>query len=163
MNARHKVWADGIFILRSASALDYVAAAKLALEIAREGQEPTLVRLAKEAVPNLLTAASGQKDKFGAALARRRFEIIHEALHSLIRPAFGRRRSTNEQEPAAQTTTFDVNRLLLGLPVEGPLAAADIHKAYRRMAKKAHPDRGGSKKEFLRLVRAHDALLKTKK
>lgn len=37
--------------------------------------------------------------------------------------------------------------------------AADVRSAYRRMAKKAHPDAGGSAEEFGRLQVAHDTLI----
>jgi len=50
-------------------------------------------------------------------------------------------------------------RELLSLPVEGVLEAAQIKAAYRRIAKKAHPDVGGSHEQFVRLTQARNTLL----
>lgn len=53
-----------------------------------------------------------------------------------------------------------VYRQALGLPPEGPLEPADIRTAFRRMAKTAHPDAGGSASQYRRIAEARDALLK---
>lgn len=37
-----------------------------------------------------------------------------------------------------------------------PYAAEDVHKAYKACALKAHPDRGGSKEEFVKLQEAYE-------
>ena len=48
---------------------------------------------------------------------------------------------------------------LLDLPPEGELTAAEINSAFRRLAKSAHPDAGGSHDDYCRLTEARDALL----
>ena len=50
-------------------------------------------------------------------------------------------------------------RELLCLPIEGGLEEAQINTAYRRLAKKAHPDVGGSHELFVQITEARDALL----
>jgi curved DNA-binding protein CbpA len=49
---------------------------------------------------------------------------------------------------------------MLGLPLGRRLAAAEIHQAYKRAAKTAHPDSGGNGQEFRELSAARDALMK---
>ena len=51
------------------------------------------------------------------------------------------------------------HRVLLELPAEGELTAAEINSAFRRLAKSAHPDVGGSHDDYCRLTEARDALL----
>lgn len=53
------------------------------------------------------------------------------------------------------------HRQVLELPIEGALAASEIKDAFRRIAKRAHPDVGGSHEGFVRLTAARDALLET--
>jgi len=50
-------------------------------------------------------------------------------------------------------------RELLNLPIEGTLESSKIKAAYRRIAKKAHPDVGGSHEHFIQVAEARDALL----
>jgi hypothetical protein len=50
-------------------------------------------------------------------------------------------------------------REALDLPPEGTLLPADINTAFRRMAKAAHPDAGGSNEQYRHIVEARDALL----
>ena len=50
-------------------------------------------------------------------------------------------------------------RMLLELPAEGVLESSQIKSAYRKAAKKAHPDAGGSQEWFIRIKEACDALL----
>lgn len=162
MNARqHQIWKEKVRALRSAPAFDYTAATKLVIEIASEASDAGLLERAKQALPSLRLAVSG-KDKAAMALAQRRFGIVHDALHSLTLPQFGRRRRSSEQPPAgepAPSAAESGQRLLLGLPTHGTLHESEIQEAYRRKAKKAHPDGGGSRKAFLELVKARDALL----
>jgi DnaJ-class molecular chaperone len=49
---------------------------------------------------------------------------------------------------------------MLGLPLGRRLSAPEIHEAYKHAAKTAHPDMGGSEKEFQELCAAQDALMK---
>jgi hypothetical protein len=51
-------------------------------------------------------------------------------------------------------------REVLNLPMKGALQAADINSAFRRLAKTAHPDAGGSNEAYHRITDARDALLK---
>ncbi len=51
------------------------------------------------------------------------------------------------------------HRALLELPPNGELTAAEINSAFRRLAKSAHPDAGGSHDDYCRLTEARDALL----
>jgi len=53
-----------------------------------------------------------------------------------------------------------VHRKALELPLEGALDAAEINAAFRRAAKTAHPDAGGSGENYRRITDARDALLK---
>lgn len=50
-------------------------------------------------------------------------------------------------------------RSLLDLPIEGILELSQIKSAYRKAAKKAHPDAGGTQAHFIRVKEACDALL----
>jgi hypothetical protein len=51
------------------------------------------------------------------------------------------------------------HRKILDLPLEGALEPADIKRAFRRLAKTAHPDAGGSAETYRRIAQARDALL----
>ncbi|MGO9428513.1 J domain-containing protein [Rhodoblastus sp.] len=51
------------------------------------------------------------------------------------------------------------HRALLELPFEGELTTVEINSAFRRLAKSAHPDVGGSHDDYCRLTEARDALL----
>jgi len=50
-------------------------------------------------------------------------------------------------------------REILNLPMEGALETAEINAAFRRAAKIAHPDAGGSDEEYRSITEARDALL----
>jgi hypothetical protein len=50
-------------------------------------------------------------------------------------------------------------RELLDLPLAGALEASQIKAAFRQLAKKAHPDVGGSHEHFVQITAARDALL----
>lgn len=51
------------------------------------------------------------------------------------------------------------HRELLDLPKEGKLEVRQINTAFRRLAQKAHPDRGGDHEQFVRLSEARNVLL----
>lgn len=51
------------------------------------------------------------------------------------------------------------HRKVLDLPMEGALEPSEIRAAFRRMAKTAHPDAGGSDEDYRRIAEARDALL----
>lgn len=50
-------------------------------------------------------------------------------------------------------------REALNLPMEGALEPSEINAAFRRMAKIAHPDAGGSDEHYRLIAQARDALL----
>ena len=50
-------------------------------------------------------------------------------------------------------------REILNLPADGALEPSDINAAFRRLAKTAHPDAGGSDERYRRIAEARDALL----
>jgi hypothetical protein len=50
-------------------------------------------------------------------------------------------------------------REILNLPTDGVLTPSDINAAFRRLAKTAHPDAGGSDELYRRIAEARDALL----
>lgn len=51
------------------------------------------------------------------------------------------------------------HRKALDLPADGALEAFEINSAFRRLAKRAHPDAGGSNEHYRRIAEARDALL----
>ncbi|MFG1378395.1 J domain-containing protein [Xanthobacter autotrophicus] len=51
------------------------------------------------------------------------------------------------------------HREALDLPMEGALKPSEINAAFRRLAKTAHPDAGGSSEQYRRIAEARDALL----
>jgi len=51
-------------------------------------------------------------------------------------------------------------RLEARVPLEGALKPSEINAAFRRLAKTAHPDAGGSDEHYRRIAEARDALLK---
>lgn len=51
------------------------------------------------------------------------------------------------------------HREALNLPMEGTLKPSDINAAFRKLAKVAHPDAGGSNEHYRRISEARDALL----
>ena len=57
-------------------------------------------------------------------------------------------------------TPEECYRQMLGLPLGRRLSRAEIHRAYKHVAKRAHPDAGGSAREFQELSAARDALMK---
>ena len=51
-------------------------------------------------------------------------------------------------------------RLEARVPLEGALKPSEINAAFRRLAKTAHPDAGGSGEHYRRIADARDALLR---
>ena len=66
---------------------------------------------------------------------------------------------SKRQAPLKSPTPEQRYRQLLGLPLGGRLSGTEIHRAYKRLAKRAHPDGGGNVKAFLELSAARDALM----
>lgn len=51
------------------------------------------------------------------------------------------------------------HREALNLPMDGTLTSSEINNAFRKLAKVAHPDAGGSSEQYRRIAEARDALL----
>jgi hypothetical protein len=93
---------------------------------------------------------------FGACLVMSRRRWREDQLE-LRREGLEKRRSLlfrldfpgDEREP----------REILDLPADGALKPSDINAAFRRLAKTAHPDAGGSDELYRRIAQARDALL----
>ena len=60
-------------------------------------------------------------------------------------------------------TPEERSRQLLGLPLDRRLSENEIHRAYKLLAKRTHPDAGGSEEAFLRISAAHEALMKERR
>jgi hypothetical protein len=148
-------WKFGIERIWSAAAPDYHEAARIAAEIAGTAAEAMLRQAAAQALPILRSASAEDADHATRDAARRRLGVVREVLHTLTTPQFGRRETA-----AKSLTPEECSRQLLGLPLGRRLSNAEIHRAYKRVAKRAHPDGGGSAREFLELSAARDALMK---
>jgi len=147
-------WKHSVELIWSAAAPDYGEAACLAAEISRASEETILRQAAAQALPILRSASTEDADRSTQDAARRRLGVIREVLHTLTTPRFGKRESA-----AKVPTPQECHRQLLGLPLGRRLSGAEIHRAYKRVAKSAHPDAGGSARRFLELSAARDALM----
>ena len=72
-----------------------------------------------------------------------------------------RREAQEKRRAALVRRDFDEEDLreTLNLPLQGALKPSEINAAFRRLAKTAHPDAGGSNEEYRRIADARDALL----
>jgi len=68
------------------------------------------------------------------------------------------RRKQQRGNPFQQASERE-HRELLCLPLDGELEASEIKAAFRRLARTAHPDVGGSHELFIRITEARDVLL----
>jgi hypothetical protein len=84
---------------------------------------------------------------------RREAKEVRRAAHERFNGAWARRHT---QHPYRGERQY---REALNLPVDGTLEPSQIKAAYRRLARKAHPDVGGSHEQFLRITEARNALL----
>lgn len=157
MDNKLREWQLEIERIRSAAEPDWHEAARLAEAMARISGEVILRQAAAQALPILRRAVHEAADPGIAEAAQRRLGIIREVLHTLTTPRFGRR-----DIPLRQLTAEERHRELLGLPLDRRLTLAEIHRAYKRVAKTAHPDAGGSAQEFLALSAAREALMKAR-
>ena len=137
-----------------ADAPDYREAALLTAEIA-SASDDLLRHAAMQALPSLRNAVSKRADRSARDLAKRRFSVVRDRLHTLTAPRFGKR--GGETGPL---TPQERNRQLLGLPPGRHLSAPEIQQAYKRVAKTLHPDGGGSARDFVGRLEARDALMK---
>ncbi len=155
MDPQIRHWKLAIERWQSASDPDYRELAQLVAEIAATDIDETLRQAAAQVLPILRQAATRSADRRTKEIARRRLGILGDALHMLAVPQFGRRGLV--PKPLTQEEQY---RQLLGLPLDRRLAATEIHQAFKRAAKTAHPDGGGNGQAFLELAAARDALMK---
>jgi hypothetical protein len=148
-------WKLALERIWSAAAPDYHAAACLAVDIANATEEAMLRQAATQALPILRSASAEDADQRTREAARRRLGVIRDVLHDLTTPRFGKRQTLSKS-----LSPEECYRQLLGLPLGRRLSGVEIHRAYKRVAKRAHPDGGGSAREFLELSAARDALMK---
>ena len=158
MDRQLSEWKVEIERIWAAAAPDYGEAVRLASHMANTGEETVLRQAASQALPILRAAAHDDADHITRDAARRRLGVLRDVLHTLLTPQFGRR-----QSPAKLPTPEECYRQLLGLPLGGRLSESEIHRAYKLLAKRAHPDAGGNVKAFLELSAAHDALMKERR
>jgi hypothetical protein len=137
--------------------LDYRAAEQLAAEIVTGSVDAALRQAATQALPSLRNASLENADRSTQDEARRGFGVIREILQALDDAGFGRRGTA--PKPLTPEQRY---RQMLGLPLGRRLARAEIHRAYKRTAKTAHPDVGGNAQDFLALSAAQEALMKEK-
>ncbi len=154
MDSKLGEWQLDIERIWQAAAIDWREIARLADVMARTGAEVLLRQAATQALPILRHAAAASADPDITGAARRRLGIIREVLHTLTTPKFGRR-----DIPVKPLAPDERHRQLLGLPLDRRLSAPEIHRAWKRAAKSAHPDAGGSAQAFQALSVARDALI----
>jgi hypothetical protein len=154
MDRQLREWKLGVERLWAA-APDYRQAAQLAAEIARGAEDAALRQAAMQALPGLRNACANKADQGTRDLAWRRLSMVRDVLHTLTLPRFGKR-----GPPSKSLTPEEHYRQMLGLPFGRRLAGTEIHQAYKRAAKSAHPDGGGNERKFQELSKARDALMK---
>ncbi len=155
MDRQLSEWKIGVERIWSADAPDYHEAARLAADIARASEEAILRQAATQALPILRAASVRTADPITREAARRRLGVIRDVLHTLGTRQFGKRET--DPKPLAPAERY---RQMLGLPLGRRLSGPEIHQAYKRAAKRAHPDAGGNAQKFQELSAARDALMK---
>ena len=158
MDQRITQWKLELDRIWSAHAPDYGEAVELAHRIANLSEDEALRQAASQALPILRCAAQAGADHATCVAARRRLGVMHEVLAALTAPQFGRRQALPKM-----LTMEERCRELLGLPLGCRLSEREIHRAYKLLAKRAHPDAGGSEEAFLRITAAHDALMRERR
>lgn len=133
---------------------DYREIARLVAEMA-VSDEITLRQAATQAMPSLRNVVVKKPDRAAREIARRRLGLIHDALHALTAPRFGKRGVAPKVLTPEQRY-----RQMLGLPLGRRLDPAEIHQAYKQAARNVHPDHGGDGHAFHQLAEARDALMK---
>jgi hypothetical protein len=155
MDRQLSEWKLGVERIWSAAAPDYAEAARLAADMARASEEAILRQAATQALPILRAASASSADPVTTDAALRRLGVIRDVLHTLGTQRFGKRGS--DSKPLGPAERY---RQMLGLPPGRRLSGPEIHQAYKRAAKRAHPDAGGNAREFQELSAARDALMK---
>jgi hypothetical protein len=154
MNEHLHHWKMSVERLVSASEIDWPEAARLTTEIAGLAADALIRQAATQAIPILRNAAQGPGDPSIALGARRRILILFDVLQQKAMPRFGMRRARPKPLTAEERA-----RKLLQLPLGKSLARPEIRQAFRRAAKMAHPDMGGSEEAFRELIAAHEILM----
>src|SRR5438477_12661893 len=147
-------WKHAVDRFWQAEGPDWTEVAHVVTSIATTSEEPDLRHAATQAQPSIRNAAANPQDHMTRVVARRRLGVLRDVLHELTAPKFGRRGA----EPRTLTPE-ERYREMLGLPLGVRLAATEIHRAFRRTAKRLHPDAGGDAHAFLALSAARDALM----
>jgi hypothetical protein len=155
MDRHFPEWKLGVERICSAAAPDYREAARLVADMARASGDAMLRQAATQALPILRAASADGADPVTREAARRRLGVISGVLHSLGTQQFGKR--STDPKPLAPAERY---RQMLGLPLGRRLSGPEIHQAYKRVAKRVHPDAGGNAREFQELSAARDALMK---
>jgi hypothetical protein len=152
-------WKSEIEHVWSAHAPDFGEAVRVATHIAAAAEEEVLRQAASQALPILRAAAHAEiADHIVRDAARRRLAVLRDVLSTLTTPKFGKR-----QSKVSLPTPEETCRRLLGLPLGRSLSEAEIHAAYKRVAKHTHPDAGGNVRAFLELCAARDALMQERR
>ena len=154
MDRKLRTWKLALDRFWQDPAPDYREIAGLVTEMA-VSDEITLRQAATQAMPSLRNAVAKKSDHVARETVRRRLGLIHDALHALTMPQFGKR-GVAPKVP----TPEERYRQMLGLPLERRLDPAEIHQAYKHAAKRVHPDHGGDGHAFHALAEARDALMK---
>jgi hypothetical protein len=155
MARRLAEWKTELDRIWSAHAPDYDEAVRLAQQIADGAEEELLRQAASQALPILRRAADEGADHTAHDAARRRIAVVREVISALTTPQFGRRTAALKTPTAEQRC-----RELLGLPLDRHLSEREIHRAYKLLAKRVHPDAGGNAEAFVKISAAHDVLIK---
>ena len=155
MDRQLSEWKLGVERICSAAVPDYGEAARLAADIASLSEEAILRQAAMQALPCLRKAARENADRKVQEAAHRRLGLVRDTIVFLTAPRFGKR-----QDQMRSPTPEERYRQMLGLPLGCHLSGAEIRQAYKRAAKTAHPDAGGSAQQFLELSEAREALIK---
>ena len=163
MDRRQAEWKLELDRIWSAHAPDYGEAVKLVQQIASTSEDKTLSQAAFQALPILRCAAQEDADHAMCNAARRRLGIVRGVLLALTTPQFGKRNPTPKEAVLKELTPEERSRELLGLPLDRRLTENEIHRAYKLLAKRAHPDAGGTEDAFLKVSAAHETLMKERR
>src|ERR1700761_2812810 len=158
MDRRLAEWKLELDRIWSAHAPDYGEAVRLVQRIANTAADETLCHAAFQALPILRCAAQDDADHAMRTAARRRLGIVRDVLVALTTPQFGKRMTALKH-----LTPEERSRELLGLPRDGRLTENEIHRAYKLLAKRVHPDAGGTEDAFLKLTAAQEMLMREKR
>ena len=91
---------------------------------------------------------------------RRESVELRRAAQQRVHEEFGRFFSGRNGQPENHGPYDErQHREALNLPADGKLERRQINAAFRRLAQKAHPDVGGSNEQFVRIMKARNALL----